>query len=107
MSWRRRAGLEHFRQAGPASDASSGLLDRRAGGEPDFSLSREPEMRPHGLTVISAIVERNALHFRHQCIDLERTDCRCREPWAQILFHLRSAAKASCLAAYDRCCLIG
>jgi hypothetical protein len=67
----------------------------------DFPRACEAEMRPHRHAIVPSIIERYAIRFREQRIDLESTGRRSRQPRVPVFFHLGSTSKASAFAAFN------
>ena len=58
-------------------------------------------MRPYGAAVVIAIVERNAVLFRHQGVDCEGVALGSGEPRPPVSLHFRSAGEVAALTTFD------
>ena len=79
----------------------SGIFDERAGRNQNFSLAIKPEMRAHRAPVISSIIERYAILFWKQRVNLKRTGRLSNQSWPLVPLHLGSTSKVFALAALD------
>jgi hypothetical protein len=58
-------------------------------------------MRPHGASVVTTIVERNAVLFRHQGVNCKCVTPGSREPGSPVSLHFRSADEVAALTTFD------
>jgi hypothetical protein len=58
-------------------------------------------MRPHGASVVTTIVERNAVLFRHQGVNCKCITPGSGEPGSPVSLHFRSADEVAALTTFD------